>query len=152
MVPPGWTTSTGEQAISVRMNRLSPPFRRRMAAFVVRDLDDFGAGKTVREAMADLGLQRYVHQATSRTFHSSTADAGFRSERDVLPGMEVRLLPHQIIGVSWYVCASSRIRTHSVHLARRMLYQETKSGRKGGIMACVSQPKADQIRLDTFAV
>lgn len=25
----------------------------------------------------------------------------FHSKRDVLPGLEVRLLPHQIIGVSW---------------------------------------------------
>ena len=29
--------------------------------------------------------------------------ASFRSMHDYLPGMEVRLLPHQLIGVSWMV-------------------------------------------------
>ena len=26
------------------------------------------------------------------------------SEKDLLPGLEVRLLPHQLVGVSWYEC------------------------------------------------
>lgn len=39
------------------------------------------------------------------------------SNHHFLPGMEVRLLPHQIIGVSW------------------MVRQERESGLKGGILA-----------------
>lgn len=47
------------------------------------------------------------------------------SKHHFLPGMEVQLLPHQIIGVSW------------------LLRQERESGLKGGILAdemglCVS--------------
>ena len=39
------------------------------------------------------------------------------SKHHFLPGMEVRLLPHQIVGVSW------------------LLRQELESGLKGGILA-----------------
>ncbi|PCH42875.1 hypothetical protein WOLCODRAFT_102715 [Wolfiporia cocos MD-104 SS10] len=44
-------------------------------------------------------------------------DLNLRSKRDLLPGMEVRLLPHQIIGVNW------------------MVRQERESPHKGGILA-----------------
>ena len=40
-----------------------------------------------------------------------------RSKHHFLPGMEVRLLPHQMIGVSW------------------MVRQERESGLRGGILA-----------------
>ncbi|KDQ52340.1 hypothetical protein JAAARDRAFT_210552 [Jaapia argillacea MUCL 33604] len=68
----------------------------RMAEFVTRSIDNLSHGVTVKDAMKKLGL---------------------RDNRDILPGMEVRLLPHQVIGVSW------------------MLDQELKSPYKGGIMA-----------------
>ncbi|EMD32811.1 hypothetical protein CERSUDRAFT_143402 [Gelatoporia subvermispora B] len=68
----------------------------KMAEFVSRTIDNASHGIKVRDAMEKLDL----HEKT-----------------DVLPGMEVRLLPHQIIGVSW------------------MLDQELKSPHKGGILA-----------------
>ncbi|KAH9921663.1 P-loop containing nucleoside triphosphate hydrolase protein [Fomitopsis serialis] len=42
---------------------------------------------------------------------------GLRNNRDLLPGMEVRLLPHQILGVAW------------------MVHQERVGPHKGGILA-----------------
>ncbi|KAI0255631.1 SNF2 family N-terminal domain-containing protein [Lactifluus subvellereus] len=42
---------------------------------------------------------------------------GLKDAKDIIPGMEVRLIPHQIIGVSW------------------MLMQEKEAKYKGGIMA-----------------
>ncbi|CCL99823.1 uncharacterized protein FIBRA_01847 [Fibroporia radiculosa] len=51
------------------------------------------------------------------TIRGSMEHLGLRSKRDLLPGMEVRLLPHQIIGVSW------------------MVNQERNSPHKGGILA-----------------
>ncbi|KAJ6542826.1 SNF2 family N-terminal domain-containing protein [Mycena capillaripes] len=52
----------------------------KMADFVTRSIEDLSEGLTVKEAMKDLGLQ---------------------SQTDLLPGLEVRLLPHQAIGVAW---------------------------------------------------
>ncbi|KAI0743255.1 SNF2 family N-terminal domain-containing protein [Irpex lacteus] len=54
----------------------------RMADFVSRAIDNVSHGLTVRAAMDSLGL---------------------KDLRDVIPGLEVRLLPHQLIGVSWMV-------------------------------------------------
>ncbi|EIM84514.1 uncharacterized protein STEHIDRAFT_61302 [Stereum hirsutum FP-91666 SS1] len=67
-----------------------------MAEFVSRSLDNLSNGLQVRDGMKYLGL---------------------RDNRDLLPGMEVRLIPHQIIGVTW------------------MLTQERESPYKGGILA-----------------
>ncbi|EPQ55741.1 P-loop containing nucleoside triphosphate hydrolase protein [Gloeophyllum trabeum ATCC 11539] len=67
-----------------------------MAEFVTRSIDNLSQGITVRDAMTRLGL---------------------RDKKDLLPGLEVRLLPHQAIGVAW------------------MLDQELKSPHKGGILA-----------------
>ncbi|KAJ7819201.1 SNF2 family DNA-dependent ATPase, partial [Mycena olivaceomarginata] len=52
----------------------------RMADFVTRSIENLSEGLTVKEAMRDLGLQ---------------------SQMDLLPGLEVRLMPHQAIGVAW---------------------------------------------------
>ncbi|CAL1697769.1 unnamed protein product [Somion occarium] len=68
----------------------------RMAEFVTRTIDNSSHGLTVQKAMENLGL---------------------RDKKDLIPGMEVRLLPHQIIGVSW------------------MIDQECKSRNRGGILA-----------------
>ncbi|KIP06767.1 hypothetical protein PHLGIDRAFT_30351 [Phlebiopsis gigantea 11061_1 CR5-6] len=67
-----------------------------MAEFVTSTLDNASHGISTKEAMKYLGLQ---------------------DKMDLLPGMEVRLLPHQIIGVSW------------------MLKQECDTRNKGGILA-----------------
>ncbi|KAJ7762016.1 SNF2 family DNA-dependent ATPase [Mycena maculata] len=57
-----------------------PDQQERMADFVTRSIEDLSEGLTVKEAMSDLGLE---------------------NQRDLLPGLEVRLLPHQAIGVAW---------------------------------------------------
>ncbi|KAJ7583553.1 SNF2 family DNA-dependent ATPase [Mycena floridula] len=72
-----------------------PDQAQRMAEFVTRTIDNQSHGVTVNAARAKLGL---------------------KDANDTLPGLEVRLLPHQCIGVSW------------------MIDQE-KSNHKGGIMA-----------------
>ncbi|KAL4077807.1 SNF2 family N-terminal domain-containing protein, partial [Scleroderma citrinum] len=75
-----------------------PDQEQRMAEFVYTSINNLSEGRTVQQAIRKLGLQ---------------------SERDVLPGLEVRLLPHQLIGVSW------------------MVDQEKISPHKGGILAYV---------------
>ncbi|KAJ7024175.1 SNF2 family DNA-dependent ATPase [Mycena alexandri] len=52
----------------------------RMAEFVTRSLDNLSDGLTVKESMRELGLD---------------------TAQDLLPGLEVRLLAHQAIGVAW---------------------------------------------------
>ncbi|KAI0085988.1 SNF2 family N-terminal domain-containing protein [Irpex rosettiformis] len=54
----------------------------RMADFVSKTIDNASHGLSVQAAMESLGL---------------------KDKRDVIPGLEVRLLPHQLIGVSWMV-------------------------------------------------
>ncbi|KAI6022956.1 P-loop containing nucleoside triphosphate hydrolase protein [Pisolithus microcarpus] len=68
----------------------------KLAEFVYNSIENSGEGRTVRDAVRKLGLQ---------------------SDRDLLPGLEVRLMPHQLIGVSW------------------MVDQERASPHKGGILA-----------------
>ncbi|KAJ7619382.1 SNF2 family DNA-dependent ATPase [Roridomyces roridus] len=60
----------------------------RMADFVTRSFEDVGQGLSVRDAMNDLGLNE---------------------EKTLLPGLDVRLMPHQVIGVAWML---SRERSH----------------------------------------
>lgn len=73
-----------------------PDQAEKLAQFVYTSIENLGEGRTVREAVRKLGLQ---------------------SDRDLLPGLEVRLLPHQLIGVSW------------------MVDQERATPHKGGILA-----------------
>ncbi|KAI0702754.1 SNF2 family N-terminal domain-containing protein [Earliella scabrosa] len=68
----------------------------KLAEFVSQGIDNAAHGLTIDKAMEKLGL----------------ADA-----KDYIPGMEVRLLPHQLIGVSW------------------MITQERDTPHKGGILA-----------------
>ncbi|KAI0061315.1 hypothetical protein BV25DRAFT_1826795 [Artomyces pyxidatus] len=68
----------------------------RMADFVSKSIDNLSTGMKVRDGLEYLGL---------------------KDPKDILPGLEVRLIPHQIIGVSW------------------MLHQEKETVYKGGIMA-----------------
>ncbi|KAF9468325.1 SNF2 family DNA-dependent ATPase [Collybia nuda] len=53
---------------------------QRMAEFVTKSIDNLSHGLTVKTAMETLGL---------------------RDHKDLLPGLEVRLLSHQAIGVAW---------------------------------------------------
>ncbi|KAF9074434.1 SNF2 family N-terminal domain-containing protein [Rhodocollybia butyracea] len=57
-----------------------PDQQLRMAEFVTQSINNVSHGLTVKTAVEKLGLE----------------DAN-----DILPGMNVRLLPHQLIGVSW---------------------------------------------------
>lgn len=58
------------------------------------------------------------------------------SQRDTLPGLEVRLLPHQTIGVAWYIHILCLPTPSDFHSHFRMLKQE-HSQYKGGILAYV---------------
>ncbi|KAF5337985.1 hypothetical protein D9758_014335 [Tetrapyrgos nigripes] len=69
--------------------------QQKLAEFVTQTIDNVSHGLTVRTALQRLGLQ---------------------GPEDILPGMDIRLLPHQAIGVAW------------------MLDRE-KSKDKGGILA-----------------
>ncbi|KAF8888452.1 SNF2 family N-terminal domain-containing protein [Gymnopilus junonius] len=65
-----------------------PDQEQRLADFVTRSIENTSNGLTVKEAMKRLGL---------------------KDKRDLLPGLEVRLLSHQVIGVSWML---ERERSH----------------------------------------
>ncbi|KIM66386.1 hypothetical protein SCLCIDRAFT_1151111, partial [Scleroderma citrinum Foug A] len=69
-----------------------------MAEFVYNSINNLSEGWTIKQAIKKLSLE---------------------SDKDVLPGLEVRLLPHQLISVSW------------------MVDQEKISPHKGGILAYV---------------
>ncbi|TFK37535.1 SNF2 family DNA-dependent ATPase [Crucibulum laeve] len=72
-----------------------PDQQQRLAEFVTKSIDNLSHGLTVKAAMAKLGL---------------------RDLKDLLPGLEVRLLSHQAIGVAW-------------------MLEKEKSIDKGGILA-----------------
>ncbi|KAF8809842.1 SNF2 family DNA-dependent ATPase [Phlegmacium glaucopus] len=57
-----------------------PDQGQRLADFVAKSIENTGDGLSVKEAMKKLGLN---------------------GPRDLLPGLEVRLLNHQVIGVAW---------------------------------------------------
>ncbi|KAF9485841.1 hypothetical protein BDN70DRAFT_870738 [Pholiota conissans] len=57
-----------------------PDQEQRLADFVTKSIENTGSNLTVKEAMKKLGLS---------------------NSRDLLPGLEVRLLNHQAIGVAW---------------------------------------------------
>ncbi|RDB23958.1 putative ATP-dependent helicase C23E6.02 [Hypsizygus marmoreus] len=57
-----------------------PDQQQRMAEFVTKSIDNLSHGLTVKSAMKALGL---------------------KDQKDFIPGMEVRLLSHQAIGVAW---------------------------------------------------
>ncbi|KZV69422.1 hypothetical protein PENSPDRAFT_676105 [Peniophora sp. CONT] len=57
-----------------------PDQEKKLAEFVSKSLDNFASKMKVAQGMEYLGL---------------------RTQKDLLPGIEVRLLPHQIIGVAW---------------------------------------------------
>ncbi|KZT24992.1 hypothetical protein NEOLEDRAFT_1156494 [Neolentinus lepideus HHB14362 ss-1] len=78
------------------IDRGGPDQAQRMAEFVTRSIDNLSQGITVRGAMEKLSL---------------------KDKKDLIPGLEVRLLPHQAIGVAW------------------MVDQELMSPHRGGVLA-----------------
>ncbi|KAG1816727.1 SNF2 family N-terminal domain-containing protein, partial [Suillus subaureus] len=79
-----------------RIDQGGPDQEQRLAEFVYNSIENLGDRRSVKDAIQNLGLQ---------------------SDKDLLPGLEVRLLPHQLIGVNW------------------MVDQEKKSTHRGGILA-----------------
>lgn len=79
-----------------RIDQGGPGQEQRLAEFVYNSIENLGDRRSVKDAIQNLGLQ---------------------SDKDLLPGLEVRLLPHQLIGVNW------------------MVDQEKKSPHRGGILA-----------------
>ncbi|OJT08730.1 hypothetical protein TRAPUB_340 [Trametes pubescens] len=81
----------------------------------VRSIDRGGADQKSR-------LEDFVQQSINNAVHGITVkkamdDLGIKDKKDLIPGMEVRLLPHQLIGVNW------------------MTKQERASPHKGGLLA-----------------
>lgn len=70
-----------------------------MAEFVTKSIDNASNGVTVKDAIEYLKLTRCVYLRATQ----NDADTFLCSKQDYMPGMEVRLLPHQIIGCAWYV-------------------------------------------------
>ncbi|KAH9985885.1 SNF2 family N-terminal domain-containing protein [Russula compacta] len=85
-----------EQSPLTRLDFGGEDQEKRLAEFVSKSIDNLAQDMHVKDGMKYLGL---------------------KDAKDILPGMEVRLIPHQIIGVSW------------------MLMQEKETKYKGGIMA-----------------
>ncbi|KAG1750363.1 SNF2 family N-terminal domain-containing protein [Suillus paluster] len=79
-----------------RIDQGGPDQEQRLAEFVYNSIENLGDRRSVKDAIHNLGLQ---------------------SDKDLLPGLEVRLLPHQLIGVNW------------------MVDQEKSSPYRGGILA-----------------
>ena len=80
----------------------------RLAEFVTKTIDNSTHGLTVQKAMENLGLEECVQFRRLQSLiviHPVWSSA--ISKKDLLFGMEVRLLPHQIIGVSWLDLTSS---------------------------------------------
>ncbi|EGO02949.1 hypothetical protein SERLA73DRAFT_103014 [Serpula lacrymans var. lacrymans S7.3] len=87
-----------DEAPVLSIDRGGTDQEQRMADFVTKSIDNLSHGRTVQDAMENLNL---------------------RDQKDLIPGLEIRLLPHQLIGVSW------------------MVDQELHSPHKGGILAYV---------------
>ncbi|KAI0742470.1 SNF2 family N-terminal domain-containing protein [Daedaleopsis nitida] len=81
----------------------------------VRSIDRGGEDQAAKLAeFVSRGIENAAHGLTS---DKAVEKLGLSDAKDLIPGMEVRLLPHQIIGVSW------------------MVDQELKTEYKGGILA-----------------
>lgn len=70
----------------------------RLADFVSKSIENLADGRSVKEAVRRLGLRECVF----KPFHSQVhIDKRWVSITDLLPGMDVRLMPHQCVAVSW---------------------------------------------------
>jgi hypothetical protein len=48
-------------------------------------------------------IENLSHDITTQKAYK---ELGLESQEDLIPGMEVRLMPHQAIGVAWFVVSS----------------------------------------------
>ncbi|VDB88476.1 unnamed protein product [Peniophora sp. CBMAI 1063] len=76
----GFRVNYDREGPLTQMDYGGPDQEKRLAEFVSKTLDHFASQMTIAQGMQYLGL---------------------KTQRDLLPGLEVRLLPHQIIGVAW---------------------------------------------------
>lgn len=96
LITSGFSLRYDDGAPVGRIDQGGPDQEQRLAEFVYNSIENLGDKRSVKDAIQNLGLQ---------------------SDKDILPGLEVRLLPHQLIGVNW------------------MVDQEKKSPHRGGILA-----------------
>jgi len=69
-----------------------------MAEFVSNSIDNLSHGLTVKSAMEKLKLREYVFRMV---LYKTPFLLWVCSMKDLLPGLEIRLMAHQIIGVQW---------------------------------------------------
>lgn len=120
-----------------------------MAEFVTQSIDNLSHGLTVQDAMKKLGLKRQACPPVATYF---MPDAYFVSSKDLLPGLEVRLLPHQVRRLSGshlifvndfhlkgnrrlLACFLLNLLISSTQMNDRMLAREKESKDRGGILA-----------------
>ncbi|KAG2133783.1 P-loop containing nucleoside triphosphate hydrolase protein [Suillus bovinus] len=96
LITSGFSLRYDDETPVSHIDQGGPDQEQRLAEFVYNSIENLGDRRSVKDAIRNLGLQ---------------------SDKDLLPGLEVRLLPHQLIGVNW------------------MVDQERKSPHKGGILA-----------------
>ncbi|KAG2117059.1 SNF2 family N-terminal domain-containing protein [Suillus discolor] len=96
LITSGFSLRYDSETPASRIDQGGPDQEQRLAEFVYNSIENLGDRRSVKDAIRNLGLQ---------------------SDKDLLPGLEVRLLPHQLIGVDW------------------MVDQERKSPHRGGILA-----------------
>jgi len=70
-----------------------------LAEFVSKSIDNLAQDMHVKDGMKYLGLKKWVNSRLDMLLPLILST--YVSAKDILPGMEVRLIPHQIIGVSW---------------------------------------------------
>ncbi|PPQ94269.1 hypothetical protein CVT25_004926 [Psilocybe cyanescens] len=85
-----------------------------IAEFVTKSIESTSNGLTVRDAMKKLGL---------------------KDHRDLISGLEVRLLSHQVIGVAWRVPSLFSLLQAVQLISKDRMLQKEKSEDKGGILA-----------------
>ncbi|KAG1859721.1 SNF2 family N-terminal domain-containing protein [Suillus subluteus] len=96
LITSGFSLRYDDETPVSHIDQGGPDQELRLAEFVYNSIENLGDRRSVKDAIRNLGLQ---------------------SDKDLLPGLEVRLLPHQLIGVNW------------------MVDQEKKSPHRGGILA-----------------
>lgn len=109
----------------------------RMAKFITTSIEKESNGWSVKDAMEKLGLQMYVNltlQLWKEGWYMPFFLL-FYSEEDLLPGLDVRLLRHQVIGVAWLVNLVFIPNIFWANFARML--EKEHSADRGGILAWV---------------
>jgi hypothetical protein len=76
----------------------------RMKQFIERTLDDMNHGRSLKQSLEALGLAECVEAVLflSKTARLTPLHLSCSID-DVVPGLNIHLMPHQVIGVSWCV-------------------------------------------------